>query len=100
MIRNLNVDDLALCELLEGGTAAPPQVLGRLQGKGLVTILGGTIRLTAKGRARAQRIARQPGLTSDLRLLGSAKAEGRAALTTDSQASLHVAGGGPARINS
>jgi hypothetical protein len=100
MIKRLSVDDVGLVELLEqGATAAPNDTLGRLQARGMVTLMGGAVRLTAKGKARATRIAAQPGLVSDLTLLGAAKAEGRCAFTTDAGASVHVGGGSPVRIS-
>jgi hypothetical protein len=96
-VKNVTRIDIALVELLNAGkTAAPPDVLDRLRAKGHVTTTGGKPALTPKGRRRAQGLR---AAEHDLRLMFRTAAAGESPMTTVGGSTLHVGGGGPARIS-
>jgi hypothetical protein len=95
-VKNVTVIDLALVEMLDGRTEAPAEVLAKLAAKGHLTLTAdGKPALTAKGRDRATKLAPNE---HDMRLMF--RAEGAHALTAPADCSLHIGGGGPARIRS
>jgi len=90
-VKNVTVIDLALCELCDGKTAAPKDVLDELRARGLVAVAGGKASLTPKGRRRAEALK---AAEHDLRrMFAGAAASGGAALHTDARCGLHVGGG-------
>jgi hypothetical protein len=92
-IKNVWAGDLALVELLAGGTEAPAEVLQKLVSLGHVKLVAGKPSLTAAGRSRAKRL--KPA-ANDLRRMSNASPG--APVKTVGQSSLHVGGGGPPQI--
>ncbi len=70
---NLNVNDLALVELLRGEALAPRAVFDQLRAKGYVQFSNGKPSLTAAGRKRADKL--KPA-EHDMRMLFAAPVGG------------------------
>jgi hypothetical protein len=89
-----SVADIALVELLDGGTQAPPEIIAALRAGDYLEAGDGPPRLTPRGRRRAERL--KPA-SHDLRLLHQMSADGRP-LRTDGRATIYLDGGGPVTI--
>jgi hypothetical protein len=62
VVKDINVNDLALIELLnQGETEAPRGVLDQLAAQGFVTVSGGVAKLTQDGRERARKLKAAEG---------------------------------------
>jgi hypothetical protein len=87
MIRDVNVNDLALIELNKHGvTEAPEPILKQLERAGFLTLHGGP-KLTASGQTRATALAPCEG---NLRAMGISANADRCSITTAGGASLRM----------